>query len=198
VTQQEAAIRLRDLFRGSTIGYGLGGAKAGGLPNVKVAYSARTIAGAPATAKEWVRHLDGAENNHLGIAPARLDGTCSFAALDIDYDVGVSIPELISRKWPDTHECPLIPVLSKSGWLHLFSFFNPRPIDVARAQMLCHVHDLRLDPSRVDIFPRHAANIYPDQVGSWIFMPYFGSKGEPLSLEEFIDRAETEVLRSLP
>lgn len=192
--RSEAVAKLMVLFAGSKVGYGQF-IPSSNKSAQKVSGTFKTIAGEPPTEKQWMAHLDGTVQ--LGIAPVASDGSCIFSAMDVDYDVGVGPDELMSRKWSNMAGCPLVPVTSKGGGLHLYRFHHRRQASVARSLLLCDAIDMRLNMMKVDIFPRTVANL-PDQVGSWILMPYFGGEGGPLSLEDFILAAEMQVTRTLP
>jgi hypothetical protein len=186
-----------DLFVGSDVGYGLydpdaTSLKTGTHNNDRGRF--RTVYG-KITEKQWEDHIDGVRR--LAVCPVQEDGTCSFAALDVDYS-DVSINDMLLRLTHEDGECQLVGARSKSGNIHLYHFFNNCPAVVAHARMLCFATDLRIDMSRTDVFPRNGAGRHKDGgVGPCILMPYFGGNGEvnsrdyePEAVEKFLAKAE--------
>ena len=80
----------------------------------------RTVKG-PATVDIWKQHLNG--KVRIGIRPEH-DGLCSWSCIDVDP---ANYKDYSQKKYVDIiakYKLPLIPVLSKSGGLHIFVFFT--------------------------------------------------------------------------
>lgn len=156
---------------------------------------ARTVIGT-VDESHWNNHLDG--NVGLGIVPIRDNGTCNFGAIDVDeYNNGLDV-EALSKKVTKLH-LPLVVMRSKSGGAHLALFLkHPAPASAVRkALMDCA---LILDFGGSEIFPKQENLASKNDVGNWINMPYFDATrttryaildGEPLSVEQFLDHAES-------
>lgn len=175
---RELVERFANLFVGGQLGYGLWDRQKG----------ARTVH-EPPSISNYEAHLNGEIG--LGLVPVQENGTCRFAAIDIDVDTidHAQLFESVSKR-----HLPLAVCRSKSGGAHLYAFMDqgfPAPVvrDVLRkwATLLGH--------PRAEIFPKQDL-IGRDNVGSWINLPYFAGNGGTryavgpngsLSLEEFLD-----------
>lgn len=139
----------------------------------------------------YADHLNGKQG--LGIVPIRKDGTCSFAAIDIDvYDKAITPYLEILYKY----DFPLIPFRSKSGGLHLYLFLQ-NPMKTIKVKGLLEVFRLVLGLNeKVEIFPKQV-NLGPGQTGNWINLPYYNAektnqymyneKGKMILLEEAME-----------
>lgn len=143
----------------------------------------------------WEKHLQGERG--LGICPINRDNVCRWGCIDIDkYDLNHR--EVISRITSD--QLPLMVARSKSGGAHVFVFFK-EPVAAKEVQDKLKEMASILGVGGSEIFPKQT-HILADKgdAGSWLNLPYFDadktvryafdSKGEQLSLAEFLDLAE--------
>jgi hypothetical protein len=148
------------------------------------------------TVELWEDHLRGYTG--LGIVPIKDGNTCSFGAIDIDVYATLDIPGVIEKI--RNAGLPLIPCLSKSGGLHLFTFVKEDvPAKLMREKlymMACY-----LGYSNSEIFPKQMELISDrGDFGQWINMPYFDYEKtnryafnmdyEKLSVEGFLKEVE--------
>jgi P4 family phage/plasmid primase-like protien len=171
----------------------VGGEQAHGLwDHEKPGKEALTVR-APATRDNYEAHLDGRMG--LGLVPLRLDGTCRFAAVDIDIDIidHLSLLEkVIARKFP------LSVCRSKSGGAHLYLFLKKPGLPAAQIIQLLKKWAVLLGYPSAEVFPKQA-KITQRKCGNWINLPYFGhgrttryavGPSGRLSLGEFLDAVE--------
>lgn len=155
---------------------------------------ARTVLGA-VDESHFSNHLDGTVG--LGIIPIRDNSTCSFGVIDVDEYSGLDVESLSAKV--KKLKLPLVVLRSKSGGAHLVLFMkHPTPaVAVRKALMDCA---LILDFGGSEIFPKQENLASKNDVGNWINMPYFDAlrttryalvDGEPLSIEQFLDHAES-------
>src|SRR5262245_24547296 len=173
--------RFSKLFSGRTTAYGIWSDEHG----------AKTVH-RPVTLQHYRDHLDGKLG--LGIIPIQDDGTCVFAAVDIDvYDLNhVNLAKRIEDK-----KLPLVVCKTKSGGAHLYAFYK-EPVQAASARGQLKSWATLLGYSRVEIFPKQT-KVGADNAGSWINLPYFNltktiryavDSENPLGLEEFFDKVD--------
>lgn len=147
------------------------------------------------TPELWEKHLSGEQG--LGIIPIRKDGTVCWGAIDIDIYDGLDIVKLAATL---LHlSLPVIPCWTKSGGVHLY-LFTSEPVTAAAMQIKLREVAAMLGHGGVEVFPKQTRLLEHDE-GSWINVPYFnGAKttrfavlpdGEPLTVEQFLDLAET-------
>lgn len=150
--------------------------------------------------KDFEKHLNGAQG--MGSVPIRDDDTCSWGAIDIDnHGQEDDIPIAPVDEKIILHRLPAIACRSKSGGVHIYTFFQkPRAASKVRA-ILARWATL-LDFPKTEIFPKQARLIGEPgkkQLGNWINLPYLGgdasnryafNSSKKLSLEEFLDKAE--------
>lgn len=177
-----------DLFRGSETARGQfsSGPSSG---KVKVQGISSTVLES-VTIEHWQAHLEGI--NGLGVIPARSDMMSYFACLDIDvYGEGhaATLAQIVRL------QANLIPCLSKSGGLHVYSFYDGTILTSEVRHWLTHLADL-LGFKRLEIFPKQD-NSTVVSPGNWINMPYFGDQrpalsplGNPLTADQFIELAQ--------
>ena len=140
-------------------------------------------------ASVYKEHLAGGMG--LGLVPIRLDGTCRFAAIDIDdhnVDHAALYVEVTRRKMP------LSVCRSKSGGAHLYLFIKEPGIPALRVITLLKKWAALLSHRGVEIFPKQK-QVDEKNTGNWINLPYhdsnattryaIGSKGA-LTLAEFL------------
>jgi hypothetical protein len=182
------------LFRGLARAHGTYRLFSRATGGKKITGDARTVR-EPVTDKLWEMHLQGVQG--LGVIPITDEAICFFAAIDIDkYDLNLKDLEAQCARLG----LPCIPTRTKSGGCHLYVFFPLGvPASLARARLAEWA--VALGYAGAEIFPKQNSLYSEEDVGNWINMPYFGVhggttdrygifKGEPLSLEEFVNRAE--------
>ena len=149
----------------------------------------RTVKG-PATVDIWKQHLNG--KVRIGIRPEH-DGLCSWSCVDVDP---ANYKDYSQKKYVDIiakYKLPLIPVLSKSGGLHIFVFFTkPHSVDEIKNK-LCELNEQYF----------LANEVYP--CNKTINMPYanhtqtrefaYDDENYPLTLEGFIKEVEKKIIK---
>ena len=121
---RELAERMHELFAGFQGTHGTHGepVQDEDSPKWLIKSTANTLQ-EPPSVDLWERHLTG--TRPLGIVPIDEDGNCVWGSIDIDI-YPTNAQEIATRV--KNNELPLIPVVSKSGGLHLFLFTRgPHP-----------------------------------------------------------------------
>jgi len=171
-----------ELFAGSEYSHGVQTIREGG--NVD-----HHTADGPATPEDYRAHLAGVRG--LGLVPILKDGTCRFAAIDIDVDT-INHGQLLTKVIQ--HKMPLTVCRSKSGGAHLYLFseqgFKPSkiiPVLKRWAGILGY--------PKSEVFPKQI-QVNKSGQGNWINLPYFngdntnryaiGPEGA-MTLEEFLN-----------
>ena len=199
------ADRFFDLFQGSDRSHGVYQAKLEVVSGTKNEGEARTVQ-APPTAELWERHLRGVIG--LGIVPVRSDGTCVWAAVDVD-DYRLDLPALVTKV--KSARLPILVVRTKSGGAHLFIFFSSAVAAAdARAILKKFIKRLRLrsihagTETDCEIFPAQD-RLGEQNLGNWLNMPYQAGErslrygldpdtGAALEMSEFLDLAYERAL----
>jgi hypothetical protein len=151
--------------------------------------------------EQWKAHLEG--RAALGVIPIDENNLARFGVIDVDRYT-VDHAEVASRI--ERMDLPLIVARSKSGGMHIFLFAS-EPIPAAAMIERLKAISAMLGYASSEAFPKQpAVNWANGDVGSWINLAYFDArrtmrfavdaKDNPLTLEEFLDRAET--LRQSP
>ena len=190
---------FKTLFSGYTEAHGTFEIKTTDPQTGKKSGKAQTMPGAPAISA-WQGHLAGAPRG-LGAIPLLGDGkSVKWAAIDIDVN---DIDHASLEKKVEDLGLPLVVYRSKSGGAHCYLFL----------QMPCPAKDVvdalrnwsaALGHPGVEIFPKQTKresdpNTGKPRPGNWINLPYFGGdaterycvyRGEPISLDKFIELAE--------
>ena len=139
----------------------------------------------------------------IGLVPIRPDGTCRWAALDIDeYDLDLAALARTVREM----RLPMACCTTKSRGMHLYMFFHDG-VPAALAQRRLREISQVLGHPKCEVFPKQTS-IDPSRndVGNWINLPYYDcldnetlrvclmadDQGEihELSFSEFLDRAD--------
>ena len=140
-------------------------------------------------------HLGGKRG--VGSIPIDETNSCHFGALDID-DYNLDLVALYKKV--EKLKLPLVMCRSKSGGAHLFLFMAEKtPASEIRDKLAEFASALGW--GTCEIFPKQEEVIVErGDVGNFINLPYFNAqfttryaldkKGESLTLEEFLDRAE--------
>jgi hypothetical protein len=146
------------------------------------------------TEDNWLEHLKGKVG--LGIVPIDSSNKVQWAVIDIDrYDIDYGY----LFKLLDT--TPLIPVRTKSGGLHIFSFFE-KNVSAGGAQKTLKSIATMLGFGGSEIFPKQTRLQDDRDVGQWLNMPYFGNvqtnryaftkDGEPINAQDFLVLVESK------
>ena len=145
----------------------------------------------PPVPKDYQNHLDG--NIGLGIVPVNADGQCKFCVVDIDiYDE--TIRNKILSVVRELH-LPFTPFLSKSGGLHLYTFFRDfipakdvRDIIalIVSKSGLAFIHKHFKGSSTIEISPKQK-EIGKGRSGSWINLPYFNCRDTEQPMLSYLD-----------
>jgi len=184
--------RFAALFSGLPRAYGRFDPAPGGSPGEKVKGRAITVTGEVEVGL-WAKHLGGEQG--LGIVPIRDNGTCLFAAIDIDV-YNLDLPKL--EQAVDALGLPLALCRTKSGGAHLYLFL----LAPALASTLRPILDSwakALGYPGVEVFPKQDRLASERDVGNWINMPYFGAEkttryalyhGQRIGVDDFLKYAE--------
>lgn len=151
-------ISFRELFVGSDQSHGAWNQLSGG----------HTVDG-PASEHDYSQHLEGSRG--LGLVPVRRDGTCRFAAIDIDVD---TINHQDLWRQVQTRRLPLHVCRSKSGGAHLYLFVQEPGIKASIVSSMLRRWAIALGFPRAEVFPKQGY-ISKENVGSWLNLPYLGS-----------------------
>ena len=184
---------IHALFKGADA-HGTYGATQQSGPKVEIRGSARTVA-KPATPELWQQHIDG--TRRLGIPPICEDGTCVWAAIDID-DYTIDHGKLVQTL--QQNGIKALVCRTKSGGAHVFVFFKePVSADI----VIPKLRDMAvlLGRGTAEVFPRQEQiDTANGKFGNWLNMPYFGgddssqfcvrADARGLSLGQFLSAAE--------
>lgn len=171
-------LTFEELFRGGELAHGTWSPELGGVTHE-----------GPVSTENYQAHLEGKVG--LGLVPVRLDGTCRFAAIDIDNDQidhRDLYLQVAARKMP-LHVCR-----SKSGGAHLYLFTKEPGIKASQLMVTLRRWATALGYPTAEVFPKQP-KISSKNVGSWLNLPYYkadlttrycvGLDGA-LTLEEFL------------
>lgn len=153
--------QFRLLFTGSPLSYG---------EWVNSRVPPATTKHSPPLPNSYADHLEGKVG--LGIVPVTPEGTCSFAAIDIDVDTinhQALYGEVQRLKLP-LHVCR-----SKSGGAHLY-LFSQSPLPANDVRVVLTRWSAILGYGQSEIFPKQV-RVTADNLGNWINLPYFGGDG---------------------
>jgi len=140
--------------------------------------------------EHYALHLAGEVG--LGVVPVREDGTCRFAAIDVDQDTvdHARLAAEVARR-----RLPLSVCRSKSGGAHFYLFVAEPGLPAGRARELLMRWAGLLGFPSAEIFPKQVKT-GPNNKGNWLNLPYFasertvryavGADGKAQSLAEFL------------
>ena len=174
--------KFRELFRGGDHAYGLWHPRDGAV----------TKHGA-VPEQAYKAHLQGEIG--LGLVPVNENGSCRFAAIDIDVDT-INHAELLNKV--AERRMPLNVCRSKSGGAHLYLLTHDPGLPAAAMVTVLQRWAKVLGYPSAEIFPKQT-RVSSQNIGSWINLPYFGGDGTTryavgpqgaLSLEEFVVTAK--------
>lgn len=188
-------------FTGSPYGYGVHIYEGEPDERGKIAGKSWTVSPSDSTGMVtkslYEAHLEGSRG--LGIIPVTREGKCKFTVIDVDiYKQDLSLfLNAIERMC-----LPFIPFMSKSGGLHLYTFFKDfvdtkDALDFTRRLgtiLTLDSYVRKHNNGMLEVFPKQT-RLLDDQKGSWINLPYYKAldtkqyamqKGRPLSVDEAI------------
>lgn len=166
------------LFTGSSQGYGEHIYLDDDKDKVKKSGKSFTKQGMPKP-EMYAQHLRGEKG--LGIIPVE-EGLCKFCEIDVDV-YGEDVMIFVKAIW--RNGLPLIPFRSKSGGLHMCTFYKDfidADIAISNARRLASLlnvdkflaqHDTKR-AGAVEIFPKQK-RVEVGRKGSWINLPYYNA-----------------------
>jgi hypothetical protein len=148
--------RFAELFVGGPQAHGVWDPETGDAKTLKE----------PASVKDYEAHLSGAMG--LGLCPVNTEGTCRFAAIDIDVDTidHVQLHQRITVRKMPLHVCR-----SKSGGAHLYLFMKEPMKSNTVISVLKRWAGVLGYPSS-EVFPKQA-RASKQNLGNWLNLPYF-------------------------
>jgi len=188
--------RFAALLRGCESAYGTYDLTNPQAEHGKLKGVAKTVR-APLTLEHWKAHLEG--RAAIGVILIDENNQARWGAIDVD-SYGVNHGEVARRI--ERMGLPLIVARSKSGGMHLLLFAG-EPIPAAKMIARLKAIAALLGFSGAEVFPKQPSVNWSDSdVGSWINACYFDARrttryafnpadGEAMTLEEFLNRAET-------
>jgi hypothetical protein len=145
---------------------------------------------APASPQDYQDHVEGKRG--LGLVPIREDGTCRFAAIDIDVD-NIDHKALLAKV--QKLRIPLTVCRSKSGGAHLYLFMADPGMPAQKVIVALKKWAALLGYPKAEIFPKQN-KVTRTNLGNWINLPYFDGENTvryaqgptgSLSPEEFFE-----------
>ena len=159
----------------------------------KVQGKALTIAG-EYNALLWTAHLAGTKG--LGVITITDYAKCNWGAIDIDvYPLDLIALETKIRKL----QLPMVVLRTKSGGAHVTLYLKEMVSAALVRNKLIEV-SVALGYGGVEIYPKQVKLANNRDVGNWLNMPYYDcgkssryaiKNGKPLSVEKFLDLAES-------
>ena len=153
--------------------------------------------------KDYQEHLDGKKS--IGIQPCTDNATAKFGAIDIDSKAYKEMNYKFYLDIIQDKNLPIIPVLSKSGGLHLYVFTTEPVRAIQIKEFLESVLFLFKLPITTEVFPKQTSlgsNTEGQKInGNFINLPYHGQDrkalnpdGTQMDLERFIKVIELNAL----
>jgi hypothetical protein len=170
---RELAERMHELFAGFQGAHGTHGEPVQDEDSPKwiIKPTAQTLH-EPPSRDLWERHLTG--TRPLGIVPIDENDNCIWGSIDIDV-YPVNAQEIASRI--ENNKLPLVPVVSKSGGLHLF-LFTRGPHLAAEFISILNWLAASLGYAKSEIYPKQTKVLDErGDRGSWMVMPYYAALG---------------------
>ena len=157
------------------------------------------------TDKVYLNHLEGTQS--IGVQPCNENAEARFGVIDIDPQ---NYEDFDKKFFIDTiqeYKLPLIPVLSKSGGLHLYLFLNSFiPATLIKSFLSNLLPLFKLKPD-CEIFPKQTQLTKDNETGqinkgNFINLPYFKKServainldGTPFSFDQFIKVIENNTV----
>jgi len=159
----------------------------------------------PLTEEIYQSHLNGKIS--IGIQPCNENSEAKFGVIDVDPKNYVNYDKKFIVDKIQEYKLPLIPVLSKSGGLHLYLFMTEFVLATVIVSFLSNLLSLfKLKPNN-EIFPKQTQLTKDPEtgkinVGQFINLPYFKKSerlainldGVPFTFEQFIQVAEANTV----
>lgn len=166
---------FRDLFVGDRNHFGVfipdGTKESNGKVNGK-AFMEHTFV----TDEHYMKHLEGTKG--LGLCPIYNGTDVVFSVIDVDdYSTAKDKERIVSTIYDNG--MPLFPFLSKSGGLHIYSFFKGSVSAELAISLMDDYRRLFMLPIKTEIFPKQK-RLGDKSYGSWINLPYFGAGSRQL------------------
>jgi hypothetical protein len=153
----------------------------------------------------YKRHLEGTLS--IGVQPCNENSEAKFGVIDIDPKDYVGFDRQYIIEKIQEYKLPLVPVLSKSGGLHLYLFMNEFVLATLIVSFLSNLLSLFKLKSNNEIFPKQTQLTKDPEtgktnVGFFINLPYFKKTerlainldGTTFTLEQFIEVAEANMV----
>ena len=159
-----------------------------------------------ATADIYKQHLTGEKS--IGIQPCNESGLARFGVIDVDFKDYKNYDRKKFVEIIQNNNLPLIPVLSKSGGIHLYLFLNTFISAVIIRSFLSNLLPLFKLKHDTEIFPKQTKLVKDSETGkinkgNFINLPYFkkqerkaiNTDGTEFSYEEFIKVIEANLVK---
>ena len=159
-----------------------------------------------ATADIYKQHLTGEKS--IGIQPCNESGLARFGVIDVDFKDYKNYDRKKFVEIIQDNNLPLIPVLSKSGGIHLYLFLNTFISAVIIRSFLSNLLPLFKLKHDTEIFPKQTKLVKDSETGkinkgNFINLPYFkkqerkaiNTDGTEFSYEEFIKVIEANLVK---
>ena len=157
------------------------------------------------TDKIYKNHLEGTQS--IGVQPCNEDAEARFGVIDVDPNNYEDFDKKFFIDLIQTYKLPLIPVLSKSGGLHLFIFMDKFVSAALIKSFLSNLLPIfKLKPD-CEIFPKQTQLTKDNETGklnkgNFINLPYFKKServainldGTPFTFEQFIKVVENNTV----
>ena len=129
-----------------------------------------------ATADIYKQHLTGEKS--IGIQPCNESGLARFGVIDVDFKDYKNYDRKKFVEIIQNNNLPLIPVLSKSGGIHLYLFLNTFISAVIIRSFLSNLLPLFKLKHDTEIFPKQTKLVKDSETGkinkgNFINLPYF-------------------------
>jgi|TARA_R100000426_G_scaffold87307_1_gene71308 hypothetical protein len=159
-----------------------------------------------ATADIYKQHLTGEKS--IGIQPCNESGLARFGVIDVDFKDYKNYDRKKFVEIIQNNNLPLIPVLSKSGGIHLYLFLDTFISAVIIRSFLSNLLPLFKLKHDTEIFPKQTKLVKDSETGkinkgNFINLPYFkkqerkaiNTDGTEFSYEEFIKVIEANLVK---
>tara|TARA_B110000196_G_scaffold137757_1_gene119423 strand:+ start:554 stop:2197 length:1644 start_codon:yes stop_codon:yes gene_type:complete len=157
------------------------------------------------TEEIYEKHLEGTLS--IGVQPCNENSEAKFGVIDIDPKDYVDFDRQYIIEKIQEYKLPLVPVLSKSGGLHLYLFMNEFVLATVIVSFLSNLLSLFKLKSNNEIFPKQTQLTKDPEtgktnVGFFINLPYFKKTerlainldGTTFTFEQFIEVAEANMV----
>ena len=157
------------------------------------------------TEEIYEKHLEGTLS--IGVQPCNENSEAKFGVIDIDPKDYVGFDRQYIIEKIQEYKLPLVPVLSKSGGLHLYLFMNEFVLATVIVSFLSNLLSLFKLKSNNEIFPKQTQLTKDPEtgktnVGFFINLPYFKKTerlainldGTTFTFEQFIEVAEANMV----